>query len=282
MRRQLPKGSAGFQPAVSPTSSRLRASRLPHARPVGNPRYGRLEVCATVVPPRCAPANPSRAFTLIELLVVIAIIAILAAMLLPALSRAKEQARRSTCISNQRQIFYAVLLYAGDHTDALPPGEIDAPGVNTNGYLTWDQLVLPYGAPTNLLICPSHRDGSRHYWVNANVRNGQRRYGNPNQTGVMLWGLSLKQSAIPQPARTVGLTEVRDHSAAYAAGGVSRPGELWGSMLLANEDAWILQYRHLGRETVSFADGHVESLRSNVLTAGNLEKFYRDKTLVPP
>jgi len=53
-------------------------------------------------------------------------------------------------------------------------------------------------------------------------------------------------------------------------------------MLLANEDAWILQYRHLGRETVSFADGHVESLRSNVLTAGNLEKFYRDKTLVPP
>jgi hypothetical protein len=181
-----------------------------------------------------------------------------------------------------RQIFYAVLLYTDDHNYALPPGQIDAPGVNTNGYLTWDQFILPYGAPTNLLICPSQREGSRHYWVNANVHNGQRRYANPNQTGVMLWGLSLKQSAIPQPSGTVGLTEVRDHSAAYAVGGVSRPGELWGSMLLANEDARILQYRHIGRETVAFTDGHIESLRSNALTAGNLEKFYRDKSRVTP
>ena len=59
-------------------------------------------------------------FTLIELLVVIAIIAILAALLLPVLSRAKASAKRAECISNSRQIAFGVHLYAADHGDILP------------------------------------------------------------------------------------------------------------------------------------------------------------------
>jgi prepilin-type N-terminal cleavage/methylation domain-containing protein len=61
-----------------------------------------------------------RAFTLIELLVVIAIIAILAAMLLPALSAAKQQARLTTCLNNNKQILLAAHLYANDNQDHLP------------------------------------------------------------------------------------------------------------------------------------------------------------------
>ena len=85
-----------------------------------------------------------RAFTLIELLVVIAIIGILAAMLMPALSKAKDRARTVGCVNNLKQISVAVMLYAGDCGDYLPPAADQLADASTNGS-TWYNVLVRSG-----------------------------------------------------------------------------------------------------------------------------------------
>jgi len=96
--------------------------------------------------------NIARAFTLIELLVVIAIIAILAAMLLPALARAKESGKRIACLNNLHQLSLAAQMYVSDSQGSYPP---------RSNFSRWpDRFYDAYGKNVKMLLCPSETTNS--------------------------------------------------------------------------------------------------------------------------
>src|SRR5689334_25398731 len=107
--------------------------------------------------------RPRRAFTLIELLVVIAIIAILAAILFPVFARARENARRSSCQSNEKQIGLGILQYVQDYDERYPLSRVDNSGITRN---TWYGMIQPYVKSTQLFQCPSdtNTNSGNSYW----------------------------------------------------------------------------------------------------------------------
>jgi prepilin-type N-terminal cleavage/methylation domain-containing protein/prepilin-type processing-associated H-X9-DG protein len=133
-----------------------------------------------------------RGFTLIELLVVIAIIGVLASMLLPGLSRAREAARRVSCANNLRQMGLVFKMYTSEHAGAFPPLQptVDAACLEPNGL---NKLVLQFNGraiypeyltESRSLVCPSSRNAvDQHaagYWNRPDGPNGARVGGSTN------------------------------------------------------------------------------------------------------
>lgn len=117
-----------------------------------------------------------KGFTLIELLVVIAIIAILAAMLLPVLSKAREKARQGVCMSNLKQIGLAIFMYVNDNNGYLVPFNTGSGTVPSS--VNWFNILPSYIGKTSVIIgqnflkCPTFKSGNKYYGATENYSYG--------------------------------------------------------------------------------------------------------------
>jgi prepilin-type N-terminal cleavage/methylation domain-containing protein/prepilin-type processing-associated H-X9-DG protein len=156
-------------------------------------------------------------FTLIELLVVIGIIAILAAMMMPALARAKAKANSIKCLNHMRQLGLALTLYASDHEGQYPPRR-SVPNA-------WIFRLKPYYRDLQILACPSDRFGvvglmsqdtnpKRSYLINAFNDYFRKNLTAKEYQQYTQWKypMGMKESNIPNPSQTILFGEKRTGS----------------------------------------------------------------------
>lgn len=136
-----------------------------------------------------------RAFSLIEVLVVTAIVAVLVAILLPVLAQAKDSAKKTACVSNSRQLSTAVLLYASDSNDFLPP-------LQDGEAVLWPHLLGCFSHDAGIRVCPQDHGAANSYGLNSLLFAD--RYG--SRSSRQAEPLNLTQ--IARSAQTVMLGEV--------------------------------------------------------------------------
>src|SRR5688572_27207110 len=233
---------------------------------------------------RLARNSPgTRGFTLIELLVVIAIIAILAGLLLPALSKAKQKALSANCLSNVRQMSLASMLYAGQDGEVYPWTFTAVVG---GAGIAWFNYIQPFLQNTNVLLCPTkqrlpRRSTSTYIFADDRTVSG---YGANFQIGGCRfpaggWFVKpLKDSAVVNPAVTVYLAD-----SGTKALNTTNPVTCVTLKSPEKDQAWIIEdpggfgtgfvtsddpnwggpsLRHGGRSNVGFMDGHADAMKS--------------------
>ena len=209
-------------------------------------------------------SNPQRrAFTLLELLVVIAIIALLAALLLPALSRAKQQAGAATCANNLRQLGLAFTLYCESNNDTFPaPGSASVYGPQPEDWIWWHQgrdvnqsAIVPYISKFNpkLFSCPQDPGAGSPaqdypYSCSLNSWNLEDEF-NPGMSSIVTPDRKLYAFKMAQVKNPSGKIMLVDEDRATTD----------DSRWVAESDNLISQ-RHNGRGVVGLADGHMRSV----------------------
>ena len=219
-------------------------------------------------------SHKKSAFTLIELLVVIAIIAILAAILFPVFARARENARRSSCTSNLKQIGLGIIQYTQDYDEKLPFACWD------DGAYPWHFIVQPYTKSYQVFKCPSYTptttvnnapaiaasymcNGGGSYQAGIGAGSptstdagGVRPMNRGEQTRPVSGGANLSQFA--SSSQTILVLEHSDDS--YNS-------DLYNVSDLAGGANTNFQ-NHLGTSNFLFADGHVKSLKPMATVTG--------------
>jgi len=215
-------------------------------------------------------------FTLIELLVVVAIISILAAMLLPALQRAKEAGRRASCMNNLKQLGLAHVLYLDDHNGYFPTyGPLPTASVDTALYPGLTLFGRYFQNNINVLVCPSDKTTGRQisYFANEQLIYGAGNFYDASKPPLKLTDvrssskLVLLREMFSAPFRHHGISgpdpwEHRTNSWFYAKQwnfGVYDPGA--GPDFI--QDFSALYKAHSGGSNHLFVDGSVRYLRTS-------------------
>ena len=239
--------------------------------------------------------NGNRAFTLIELLVVIAIIGILAALLLPALGKAKAIAKRSHCANNLRQINLAAQMYVHDYEDFLPPFlshnlNFDRWGPGYHGFgVGWHRLLWSeyLDKNTNVFQCAGNSKLPQairrvHIWPEVLAATFNFAYGANGQTFVsdrllpgyeneprpsLTYFYSRKITEIVSPADCVAFGDRVGWLKPSKGSGLILPPynmahtigqHVWPVSSRSPKHTFGISRRHAGRSNMAFLDGHVE------------------------